>query len=616
MRTARGWRILPLVCALLGASLWAVPLPVAAAFDHVITCAGNGSGSLPDVVAHATANDTVVFDRNCWDATAIMLTRTITIGVNLTIDATSPLHDAMIDGGGTVTVFKVNSGVTATLRGLTIQHGFGGASGGGGIRNSGTLTVEGLVFSANTAVGAAGIGGGAIRNDDTLIVAGSSFGGFGFPGNSASSGPGGGIANYRNLTVTGSSFGGSDTSSGNSAGNGHMGGAIYDNGVTLAVTNSTFTRNAAGSGGAIGIDTAARTASVTNSTISGNTAAGSGGGIYTVSIPPTVTNTIIADVNGIITSGGHNLISTTAGSSGWVASDLTGVNPNLSGPTGAPLVVLSPMSGSLAIGAGDASVCRQTGPGTVNAVDELGQPRLPSTCDIGAYQMQGTHLVASVPNGPTPAGTPITLTVRLFDGYGNLLTPYTGTVHFTSSDPRAVLPADYSFTGKGSGKDNAAHSFTITFLTAGTQTVTVTDTLGDTLTGQGTAAITPVVSTVTPSSGSTMGGNHITLTGLGFGATGAIVAVSLGGSPAPVTGMANTQLVVTAPPHAAGVVDMIVTVNGQATTMVNGYTYGIVTALPGPLPSCVTGAAAVPLPSARPSSVSPGTPSPLPLSRP
>src|SRR5205085_5888636 len=65
------------------------------------------------------------------------------------------------------------------------------------------------------------------------------------------------------------------------------------------------------------------------------------------------------------------------------------------------------------------------------------------------------------------AGTPFTVTISVRDAYGNATPGYTGTIHFTSSDPRAALPADYTF---GSA-DQGSHSFTITFKTAGAQTL-------------------------------------------------------------------------------------------------------------------------------------------------
>jgi len=54
-------------------------------------------------------------------------------------------------------------------------------------------------------------------------------------------------------------------------------------------------------------------------------------------------------------------------------------------------------------------------------------------------------------------------------------TAYSGKIHFASSDPQAVLPADTTLTA-GTG------TFPIAFKTAGTQTLTVTDTAKPALT--------------------------------------------------------------------------------------------------------------------------------------
>jgi FKBP-type peptidyl-prolyl cis-trans isomerase 2 len=69
------------------------------------------------------------------------------------------------------------------------------------------------------------------------------------------------------------------------------------------------------------------------------------------------------------------------------------------------------------------------------------------------------------------AGTAGTLTVKAQDAYGNVAKSYAGTVHFTSSDSQASLPADYLFVGA----DNGVHSFSVTMKTAGTQSITATD---------------------------------------------------------------------------------------------------------------------------------------------
>ncbi len=67
------------------------------------------------------------------------------------------------------------------------------------------------------------------------------------------------------------------------------------------------------------------------------------------------------------------------------------------------------------------------------------------------------------------AGVAQTLKVEVKDPYGNDTPGYFGTVHFTSSDPRAVLPADVPFGG------SSAQFISATFKTAGTQSITVED---------------------------------------------------------------------------------------------------------------------------------------------
>jgi thermitase len=71
------------------------------------------------------------------------------------------------------------------------------------------------------------------------------------------------------------------------------------------------------------------------------------------------------------------------------------------------------------------------------------------------------------------AGTAYDFIVSAQDGLNNTVTDYAGAVHFTSSDPEAVLPADYTFVAG----DNGTHSFSATLKTAGNQSVSVVDTV-------------------------------------------------------------------------------------------------------------------------------------------
>jgi streptogramin lyase len=88
--------------------------------------------------------------------------------------------------------------------------------------------------------------------------------------------------------------------------------------------------------------------------------------------------------------------------------------------------------------------------------------------------------VTSPPN--VSAGAPFTVTVSATDSTNDVFKPYTGTVHFTSSDPAATLPDDYTFTPD----DHGTHSFTVTLGTEGLQTLTATDTARPDLTGTAT----------------------------------------------------------------------------------------------------------------------------------
>ena len=81
--------------------------------------------------------------------------------------------------------------------------------------------------------------------------------------------------------------------------------------------------------------------------------------------------------------------------------------------------------------------------------------------------------------GSSTAGSAFNVTLTARDAYGNTITGYTGTVHFTSSDARAGLPANYTFTSADAG----THAFSVTLKTAGSQSITATDTLSSSLTG-------------------------------------------------------------------------------------------------------------------------------------
>jgi len=111
----------------------------------------------------------------------------------------------------------------------------------------------------------------------------------------------------------------------------------------------------------------------------------------------------------------------------------------------------------------------------------------------------GPWFAITGPTGVT-AGTAGSFTLTALNANGTLNTGYSGTVQITSSDPKAVLPANLTISG-GTG------TFNVTLETAGAQSITATDVNNPSMTGLDTgvsvspAAASQVVFTQTPSSG-------------------------------------------------------------------------------------------------------------------
>ncbi len=98
-----------------------------------------------------------------------------------------------------------------------------------------------------------------------------------------------------------------------------------------------------------------------------------------------------------------------------------------------------------------------------------------------------THLSVSPSVSSTTAGTAFSITVTALTASNTVDSTYRGTVHFTSSDSRATLPADYTLVAA----DNGAHTFTngVTLVSAGSQSVTATDTSNSTIIGSATVTV-------------------------------------------------------------------------------------------------------------------------------
>jgi len=338
----------------------------------------------------------------------------LSIPFNLTLNG-AKAATTIVDGANSSNVFTVGAGISLTLSNLTIKRGVG-YSGGGGVNNAGTLTVNKSNFYVNTA-----LSGGAILNKGMAIISNTTFSGNSpyFFGRSASCGA---IDNRNAMTITASAF------YDNYANNNFTSGGAICNGGTLTIANSTFSTNSSqgnngGSGGAI--YTYAGTLTVTNSTFSQNSATTSGGAIYsqggTVQISNStfgnnpesiggggalsnaggsvqIQNSIVANsanggnCAGTITSKGYNLSSdsTCEFSS---PGDLNGENPKLGAlkNNGGPTQTMALPSGSPALDAGNPAGCRDFA-GNLLTTDQRRRPRPgggeTTGCDMGAYESQ------------------------------------------------------------------------------------------------------------------------------------------------------------------------------------------------------------------------------------
>jgi photosystem II stability/assembly factor-like uncharacterized protein len=158
-------------------------------------------------------------------------------------------------------------------------------------------------------------------------------------------------------------------------------------------------------------------------------------------------------------------------------------------------------------------IFRALGSRTLTATDTTNSS-ITGTTAVTVVAGTATHFsIAPTTNPPITAGVDFGVTITAFDAFGNTATTYTGTVHLSSSDSQAALPADFSF----AATDNGVHTVNGVILkTAGTQTLTVTDKTTSSI--NGTAAVAVVAASasrflIAPTS------NPPFTAGVGFGVT-------------------------------------------------------------------------------------------------
>ncbi len=219
---------------------------------------------------------------------------TLTIGTNMSIVGPGQTLLA-IDGANANTVLNVNSGVTASISGLTVQHGnyvIIGQNGAGGVYSQGALTVTNSSIVNNYTTGS----GGGLRNYlGSLTLVGCTV-----ATNTAYTG-GGVFSQGGPLVISGSSIAGNALLS-----NGTLigGGGVSQYTSTVSISNSTISGNSAPQSSAGGLLLYQATGTLTNVTMSGNSVTAYGGGILNYKssltlIETTVTGNSSTDGGGI-----------------------------------------------------------------------------------------------------------------------------------------------------------------------------------------------------------------------------------------------------------------------------------------------------------------------------
>ena len=312
---------------------------------------------------------------------------------------------AIVSGGGTLSIFN-----------STLSNNSSGS--GGAIYNIGTstLSISYSTLSNNSTIGG---GGGAIHNTSSGAISisnstlsnNSSWSG----GAIASTYPGTGTITISNSTLS------------NNSATLYNGGAIYIYNTnnprpTLTISNSTLSNNSVTTNGRFGgaIYNDGAILSISNSTLSNNSATSAsairGGGFFVNTIFANGTG-VQFDVGGF--TGTNNLV--TSGTYSWATTvSRASLNLGLLQNNGGSTQTIAILSGSVAIGAGDATISNAA---PISGKDQRGYSRSSTAPSIGAYEFNGaapapapTITSISPVTGSAAGGTTITITGTDFTG--------------------------------------------------------------------------------------------------------------------------------------------------------------------------------------------------------
>ncbi len=317
------------------------------------------------------------------------------------------------DGGG---IFNLASLTVSNDSSVNLNQA---AAYGGGINNSGNISIASSTVSFNSAPNAGGgiASGDSVDGHSTIGITASTLAG------NATNGQGGGIESLANgtaITILRS------TLNDNTA---MVGGGIFQDAGTAAISNSTFSHNTAQAGAAIYNGANNNTSTLTNATVTANIAlnANTGGAIYSPQANPNtinLRNTIVADQNAGTDCEGPGFVSlgNNLDSDNKCGLDQASDRPQANvflGPlanNGGQTKTHALLANSEAIDGGNDAVCAAS---PISGKDQRGVSRPGGPhCDIGAYEFI-PPATPTPTSGPTPAPTPTGSAVQQTELWGD-----------------------------------------------------------------------------------------------------------------------------------------------------------------------------------------------------
>jgi hypothetical protein len=306
-----------------------------------------------------------------------------------------------------------------------------------------------------------------------------------------------------------------------------------------------------------------------------------------------------AGVKSVVVTSADGQTATDAGAYTYDAvPTATGITPSAGPVTGGQSVTITgtnfitgPSLG-VTVGGNAATSVVVVNPTTITATTPAGtagsQPVVVTIGDGQTATVSGTYTYDAVPTvtGITPFAGPVT-----------------GSQSVTIAGTNFITGTSLGVTIGGNAATNVVvvNPTTITATTpantAGAKNVVVTIGDGQTATDAGAYTYDPVptVTTISPSAGSVLGSQSVTITGTNFKPLGVPPTVTIGGNPATVLTATATTLTVTTPAGTAGAKTVVVTNYEDGQTATGTYTYDPVPTVTGITPSAgpVTGGQSV-----------------------